>query len=76
MVKPKLVPVVFIKKNAPYNVGEIAGFAPAISERMVNAKRAKYYVPPGEQADPPPAAKVEPPPEVKPKAKPKAKKKK
>ena len=71
-----LVAVVFIKKNAPYNVGEIAGFPPAISERFVKAKRAKYYVPPEEKADPPPAENVEPPPEVKPKPKAKAKTKK
>ena len=68
-----LVSVRFIRKNAPYNCNEIAGFPPEIAKRLVDRKRAVYNVPEEEKADPPPAAKVEPPPEVKPKAKPKAK---
>jgi hypothetical protein len=62
-------------KNAPYNVGEIAGFPPEIAKRLIDRKRAVPYVPPEEEkpvVEPP--AKSEPEPE--PKAKPKAKAKK
>ena len=70
-----LVPVRFIMKNAPYNVGEIAGFPPAVAQRLIDRKRAVPYVPPEEEKPvvPPPA---ESEPEPKPKAKPKAKAKK
>lgn len=70
-----LVPVRFIRKNAPYNVGEIAGFPDEIAQRLIDRKRAVPYVPPEEEKP-----VVEPPaesePEPKPKAKPKAKAKK
>jgi hypothetical protein len=74
-----LVSVKFIQKNAPYNVGEIAGFPEHIAANLVKHKKAVLNVPEEEKAPPapskeevaPPAADAEP--EVKPKAKPKTK---
>jgi hypothetical protein len=75
-----LVSVKFIRKNSPYNVGEIAGFPPDIAEKLVKRKRAVYSKPDKEAPPKPPPAKedaVEPPkPKAKAKAKPKAKAKK
>lgn len=77
MVKKKLVPVRFIRKNAPYNVGEIAGFTPEIAKRLIDRKRAVPYVPPEEEKPVvPPPATSEPKPKPKAKAKKKTVKKK
>jgi len=40
--KVKPIPVRFIQKNAPYNVGEIAGFDMKVARSLVNAKRAVF----------------------------------
>lgn len=81
-----LVSVRFIAKNAPYNVGEIAGFPEHVAANLVKHKKAVIHVPEEEKAPPappkeevvPPAADVTPKskPTAKPKAKAKAKKKK
>ena len=73
----ELVLVRFIMKNAPYNVGETAGFPEAIAKRLIDRKRAVIYVPPG-QEEPPKDVPVEetviePPAASEPKPKPKAK---
>lgn len=43
-MRPKVekISVQFIQKNAPYNVGEIAGFPIAVAKRLVQAKRAIF----------------------------------
>lgn len=79
-----LVSVRFTMKNAPYNVGEIAGFPPEVAQRFIDRKRAVLNVPQEEKAPEPPAkeeavapaADAAPEPEAKAKAKPKAKAKK
>lgn len=48
----ELVCVKFVRKNAPYNSGEIAGFAPSIAANLVKAKRAVYYTPEAEEEKP------------------------
>lgn len=53
------IPVQFIRKNAPYNVGEIAGFPPAVSARLVARKRAVYVNADGEPIDEAPEAEEE-----------------
>ena len=74
-----LVSVKFIRKNAPFNCNEIAGFPPDIAANLVNRKRAVYNVPEEEKASPAPEPKDEPAPPAdvqappEPKAKPKAK---
>jgi hypothetical protein len=61
-----LVAVRFVRKNAPYNVGEIAGFPKAVADRMVNQKRAVYYVPEEEKpAEPEKKAEEKPAPKKK-----------
>jgi hypothetical protein len=52
----RLIPVRFIMKNAPYNVGEIAGFPEAIAQRFVDRKRAVFYKPPEPEVEPKPKA--------------------
>lgn len=54
----KLVLVRFIMKNAPYNVGETAGFVEKVAQRFVDRKRAVFYHPEPEVE---PKAKTEPP---------------
>lgn len=50
MTKEKPVIVKFVKKNAPYNVGELAGFPPAIARRLVSGRKAIFYTPEDEAA--------------------------
>jgi hypothetical protein len=38
----KKVVVRFVQKNAPYNVGEIAGFPVEVASRLVRAKKAIF----------------------------------
>ena len=45
MTKEKPVIVKFVQKNAPYNVGELAGFSPAVARRLVAGKKAIFYTP-------------------------------
>lgn len=74
------VSVRFIRKNAPYNVNEIAGFPPEVAKRLVDRKRAVYNVPEEEKpAEAPEKAEAAAPqpdePAPAPKKKPAAKKK-
>jgi hypothetical protein len=63
--EPK-VAVKFIRKNAPYNVGEIAGFPEGVAQRLIARKRAVLYEPDEQQPAEAPAKKeaVQPPAKV------------
>lgn len=50
MTKEKPVIVKFVRKNAPYNVGELAGFSPVIARRLVAGGKAIFYTPEDEDA--------------------------
>lgn len=43
-MRPKVekISVQFIQKNAPYNVGEIAGFPIAVAKKLVQGKKAIF----------------------------------
>jgi len=58
----KKYPVRFIMKNAPYNIGEIAGFPLEVSQRFVDRKRAVWYKPPGQEDAEAPIASPSPEP--------------
>lgn len=60
----KKTSVRFIRKNAPYNVNEIAGFPEAIAQRLVDRKRAVYYQPEEAEAEPVEAPEAIEPPEA------------
>lgn len=55
----KVIAVRFVQKNAPYNVGEVAGFSMEIALKLVRGKKAVFI----NEEDMPKADSAEPLPE-------------
>jgi hypothetical protein len=45
VTKEKPVIVKFVQKNAPYNIGELAGFSPEVARRLVAGGKAIFHTP-------------------------------
>src|SRR5262245_64336998 len=52
--KEDLKPIRFLHKQSPYNIGEIAGFAPDVADACVKAGVAEWYEPPRDVSGKPP----------------------
>jgi hypothetical protein len=52
--KEDLKTIRFLQKQSPYNIGEIAGFAPDVADACVKAGVAEWYEPPRDAPGKPP----------------------